>query len=284
MEKKENQGSKGERTEEAGAGGEISRHVLKKAFEICQEIDAKALLIYADTRPDFPALGSTKKKFDVILAMRKEDHAEEAKKVVDNVLLVPNIPLTRMGQIKIAMMFAFSENLILPNDRVVCLSGVPAGGSGAGILDTLVVIEVGKEFEMITSPNIADFSKTVNRKVFEAIIYIAIEIANEGREGKPVGTTFVLGDSKRVLKHTQQMILNPFRGYPERDRNILNGDITETIPEKLPQGWGARHYSAAAITLATKALAVTISQSTGDVRIFKGGIPIMEIEKPLRQS
>ncbi|HDH12876.1 MAG TPA: hypothetical protein ENG83_11890 [Nitrospirae bacterium] len=46
--------------------------------------------------------------------------------------------------------------------------------------------------------------------------------------------------------------------------------------------WGTRHYSAAAITNITSAIAVTVSQSTGDVRIFKGGYPIMEIEKPAR--
>jgi diadenylate cyclase len=108
------------------------------------------------------------------------------------------------------------------------------------------------------------------------------------------------------------MVLNPFKGYTENYRAIFDPDVRETvkefaqldgafiirkdgviesagaflkadlIPEKLPQGWGARHYSAAAITNVTNALAITVSQSTGDVRIFKGGIPIIEIEKPLQ--
>ena len=152
----------------------------------------------------------------------------------------------------------------------------------------------------------------LHQKVFEELVYIAIEIANEGREGRPVGTTFVLGDSENVLKYSQQMVLNPFKGYSEKHRIIYAVDVRETvkefaqldgafvirkdgiiesagaflkadlIPEKLPQGWGARHYSAAAITNVTNALAITVSQSSGDVRIFKGGIPIIEIEKPLQ--
>jgi DNA integrity scanning protein DisA with diadenylate cyclase activity len=173
-------------------------------------------------------------------------------------------------------------------------------------------MEVGKESEVITSEQIIDFAKDVDQKVFEEIVYIAIEIANEGREGRPIGTTFVIGDSENVLKYSQQMVLNPFKGYSEKHRIIYNTDVRETlkefaqldgafiitkdgiiesagtflkadlIPEKLPQGWGARHYSAAAITNVTNALAITVSQSSGDVRIFKGGIPIIEIEKPLQ--
>jgi DNA integrity scanning protein DisA with diadenylate cyclase activity len=106
------------------------------------------------------------------------------------------------------------------------------------------------------------------------------------------------------------MILNPFKGYSEEKRNILNPELKDTIKEfaqldgafvirgngavetagaflkadlvkeSLPQGWGARHHSAAAITSITKAIAITVSQSTGDVRIFKDGYPVMEIEKP----
>lgn len=48
--------------------------------------------------------------------------------------------------------------------------------------------------------------------------------------------------------------------------------------EKMPMGLGSRHAAAAGITEATDALAIVISQSTGDVRIFKNGSIFMEIE------
>ena len=43
-----------------------------------------------------------------------------------------------------------------------------------------------------------------------------------GREGKSIGAMFVLGDHEEVIKLIKQLILNPFHGYAEEDRNILN--------------------------------------------------------------
>jgi len=56
-------------------------------------------------------------------------------------------------------------------------------------------------------------------------------------------------------------------------RSVIAGSI-------LPRGLGARHRSAAAITAATKATAITVSESTGNVAVFRDGKLIMEIEKP----
>jgi DNA integrity scanning protein DisA with diadenylate cyclase activity len=48
---------------------------------------------------------------------------------------------------------------------------------------------------------------------------------------------------------------------------------------KLPQGLGARHHAAAGITSVTRATAVTVSESTGNVMVFRGGKAILEVEK-----
>ncbi|MCZ6602948.1 MAG: diadenylate cyclase, partial [Planctomycetota bacterium] len=48
----------------------------------------------------------------------------------------------------------------------------------------------------------------------------------------------------------------------------------------LRQGLGARHYSAAAITKATKAVAIAVSESSGGLTVFKSGTVLIEIEKP----
>jgi DNA integrity scanning protein DisA with diadenylate cyclase activity len=140
-----------------------------------------------------------------------------------------------------------------------------------------------------------------------------VELASQGREGKPVGTIFVLGDHQKVMQFSRQTIFNPFHGYPEEERNILNPELRETLKEfsaldgafilredgvvlsagrhlsaaldstvDLPQGLGSRHVAAAGITSVTRAIALVISESTGDVRIFKDGAICMEIEKPQR--
>ena len=149
-------------------GPKISRLVLEKAFEISKSIKAKALFLYVDICPDYKLIKSAKEDFNIYLVARTEDMYKQVENLVDRVLLVPNIPLTRMGQIKVAVMIAISQNLLRTGDLVVCLSGVP----NFGIVDTLVVMEVGKESEVITSEQIIDFAKDVDQKVFEEIVTI----------------------------------------------------------------------------------------------------------------
>jgi len=223
-------------------------------------------------------------------------------------LRVPDVPLTRLGQIKIAVFLAMSRNLIRPGDVVVFLAGIAESGT----LDTIMITQVGREFEIYSAAERGDeLPSGVRPEVLERVLDLATELGNEGREGKPVGALFVLGDTDKVLELSRQLILNPFRGYPQQQRNVLDPALEETVKElssidgafiihgngvietcgaylkaatqdehELPRGLGARHHAAAAITSLTDAIAVTVSESTGTVTVFRQGKAIVEIEKP----
>jgi DNA integrity scanning protein DisA with diadenylate cyclase activity len=173
-------------------------------------------------------------------------------------------------------------------------------------------MSVGAEYELFQSVDQPTLTEHIRRVVFERAMTIALELAGEGREGKPVGAIFVIGDTKEVSKYCQQNIMNPFKGYTEKERNILDDRMRETIKEfcsidgafvikgngvivsagtylrstvsleQLPQGLGARHAAAAAVTAVTKSLAITLSESTGTVRVWRLGQLITEIEKASR--
>ena len=141
----------------------------------------------------------------------------------------------------------------------------------------------------------------VNENVFEAVIKIALEISTEGREGRSIGTAFLLGDSENVMAKSRQLIMNPFQGYKREEKLITDPDICDNIKEfaqldgvfvvtgdgvvesagryitidtgmvKLQKGLGTRHSSVAAITQRTDSIGVVISQSGGIIRIFRQG-------------
>src|SRR5207237_10516703 len=52
----------------------------------------------------------------------------------------------------------------------------------------------------------------------------------------------------------------------------------------LPLGLGARHAASAAITVETRAIAVSVSQSSGTVRVFKEGQSVLELQQVARRS
>ena len=226
-------------------------------------------------------------------------------------VLVPDIPMTRAGQVKIAVLVAGAQGLILGGDRIVCLSGL----DGSGTIDMCLVLDVGTEVEMFANSAAELLPPDVIPAVFERMLTLASELGVEGREGKPVGTLFILGDCGEVFAQSRQLVMNPFHGYPEAERNVLDTRLEETIKEfaaidgafiirgdgvmmsagrylnpgclpveALPQGLGARHEAAAAITAATKAIALSVSQSTGTISIFKGGRLVTDIQKPRSRS
>ncbi|WP_319580322.1 diadenylate cyclase [uncultured Methanospirillum sp.] len=138
-------------------------------------------------------------------------------------------------------------------------------------------------------------------EVFDAILQACIEIAREGREGKPVGTAFLVGDRDEVMARSRQLILNPFYGHPEEMRTIIKKDVREMLKEyalldgafvvsgdgmleaagryitvdasqaSLPKGMGTRHSSTAAITTVTRAVGFVVSESGGRVSVIKDG-------------
>ena len=141
----------------------------------------------------------------------------------------------------------------------------------------------------------------VEPAVFDAVLRVALEIAREGREGKPVGTAFLVGDLDGVLAYSTQFILNPFKGHTMEERRITNEELAENIKEfaqldgafviagdglveaagryitvdtsavQIPPGLGSRHASVAGITLVTHAIGIVVSQSGGLIKIFRGG-------------
>ena len=71
----------------------------------------------------------------------------------------------------------------------------------------------------------------VNPETLKHTVILAVEIAREGREGRKIGTLFVVGDSDEVLKHSRSLILDPLFGHPDELKLIHLPDMRETVKE-----------------------------------------------------
>jgi DNA integrity scanning protein DisA with diadenylate cyclase activity len=292
----------------------LTRSLVRHAHAIAREVGARVVLLYADVVEDDQDLADLIQDVDfrVILVSRRTDfQAPGDWGELCAIVRVPDITMTRVGQIKVATLVATAESLIRVGDRIVCLTGI----DGSGTIDTIIVLDMGSEIEMFAAMAADPLPADVTPTVFERLLTLASELGAEGREGRSVGTIFVVGDSSRVLSQSHQLVINPFHGYPENERNILDPRLEETIKEfsaidgafvirgdgvvlsagrylapyskldePLPQGLGTRHEAAATITMTTEAIALCVSQSTGTISIFKQGRLITDIQKPRGHS
>ena len=211
---------------------------------------------------------------------------------------------TRFSRIKYAFLHGVIHGMINENSKVVCV----LGPSGKIHLDTITIHDLSlswsEEFPF-------DVKGLIRNKAFYtiiAVIDIALDIGALGREGKSVGTIFVIGDSQKVLKLSHQAVFNPFKGYPSRERKITRTEVVESLKEfakldgaiiisddgtveaagrhldaggstaKKLRGLGARHRSAAGISRKTASVAIVVSESTGKVTIFDKGAIALTLE------
>ena len=290
----------------------LNKIMVDNALKVLRETGASALILFLDAIEEWEVWKDIPDKKDLVLVTRSEEAVKELDAFsgeLKAVVKLPSVKLTRLGQIKLTAVMCITEGIIKDSDTIVCLTG----SSALGVLDMAVVIDLARESEIITTKGISrDLLKRVRPEVLETVLNIALELASEGREGKAVGSTFVIGDNEKVMKLSRPLIMNPFKGYPDEARNILDEAIHETIKEfsvldgaiiirddgvvmsagihldaalkeeGLLPGLGSRHMAAAGITDVTDATAITISGSTGIVRIFRAGKAILEIERPLR--
>lgn len=284
---------------------ELTRAVIDGARSVAKEAGVRAVFLNADLLPDPTQLAGLFGETEVVLFTRKRRQTVELEGVIEKIICLPPVNLKRIEQIKLAALLALSKGYLRPGDLILFLSGI----QHLGALDTMVVMEVGEEFEIFSLKEGASFVKVVEPEVFAKVVDLAVELGQEGREGKPVGGLFVLGDTETVMRYADQLVLNPFQGYPEERRNILDSHIMESVKEfcaidgafiirsdgvivtagaflrpplageDLPQGLGARHAVAASMSASTDAVLVTLSESNGTVRIFKGGRMVTEIEQ-----
>lgn len=214
-----------------------------------------------------------------------------------------------LERIRQGVILGMEGGYIQRGNRLVCLTC----GIDLRTLDTVVVVDTSQGFEGYDPQRVAALAGDLSLEVVRAVLDIAVEIGQEGREGEPVGTLFVIGDSERVLANSRVMTFDPFRGYSEREKNICNPDIREGVKEvalmdgafvvqddgvilsgcryiaadvkglTLPKGLGARHVAAASVTNHTQSVAVAVSESSGVVRAFKRGEIVMQIDPSMRR-
>ena len=285
----------------------LSLRLLEHANALAKEIAAKAVVIYADALEGESDVREALSfiNFPTILYSRAREAPAPSQANAPTWIRVEGVHTTRTGQARLALLICVARGVLRRGDRVLCLTGP----DGSNRIDTAMVLDLGTEPELFTSLGDLDLGGDFSAEVFEHVLWIASRIAAEGREGRPIGTIFVLGDSDEVLAQSRQLVLNPLQGHPESGRNVLSFELEETLKEfatidgafivrgdgvvlaagvqlqpkpsaplDLPAGLGTRHAAAAAITGSTSAVAFAISQSTRTVTVFKSGRILTQIQ------
>ncbi len=274
------------------------------ATRLSETSGADAVLLLLEGSADWARLKRMAGEEKLLVAGDSAEELEGAKEAgLEAVPLdMPDSPIhDRLSQ---ALLEAVADDILQPGSLVVVLYS----GFEAETIDSVSLINLGEHLERLTGRDLRQLETRVPLDTLKIVVDLAVEIGREGREGKPVGTMFVVGDTRNVLEHSQPAGFDPVKGYSRKERNLSDARVREGIKEiaqmdgafvisadgtvwaacryvdapaatiTLSKGLGARHWAAAAVSRATKAVAVTVSESNGTVRIFQNGEVMLRIE------
>jgi diadenylate cyclase len=225
------------------------------------------------------------------------------------VLPVPAFDLGRTEKLKLAIVAGIARGLFREGDVVVGL----LAQTSAGMPDSILIVTVGEDVQDGSFGFLS--AQGVSAGVFDALFELAVRVGVEGWEGRPVGALFVVGDAASVMEKSRQLTLNPFQGYSEDERNIMNPEVRHALHAfavldgafvmredgvvlaagrylnfdqgrdvDVPLGLGARHMAAAGISRDSGAIAIVVSQTSGSVRVFRNGKVALELAPRVRRS
>jgi DNA integrity scanning protein DisA with diadenylate cyclase activity len=285
-------------------------NLLRAARELVQCTPAEAVLLLTETALDWDAVLEHLSGCRLLVAAQDGVLSQKFKEHPGlTVLEIDPGPTPMQERMSLALLEAVRTEKIQSGADIVALyNGIDVGRDKAEQIDSLSIIHLGEHLERLSAQDLRRLDTQVPLETLRAVVDVATEIGSEGREGKPVGTLIIVGDTKRVLSMSRPQNFNPFRGYSEPERDIRDRRVREQIKEiaqldgaliirrdgvavagcmyidasaegiTLSKGLGARHWAAAAITRKTKAVAVAVSQSSGTVRVFLNGEIVLYIE------
>lgn len=285
------------------------QQLLESATRLYESTGAEAVLLLVDDRLDWPQVRQLTGTAPLLVAADEEaDLAGATEHALKTVVLdVVGLPVhERLAQ---ALLECVAADHLLPEAQVVAVYS----GFEADTIDSVSILRLAEHLGQLTARDLRNLETKVPLETLKLVVDLAVEIGREGREGKPVGTLFVVGDTRKVIQASHSAGFDPVRGYGRVERRLSDPRVREGIKEiaqldgafvigsdgtveaaaryidasaesvSVAKGLGARHWAAAAITRRTKSVAVAVSETSGTVRIFQDGEVVLRIE-PFRRA
>jgi len=279
------------------------------AVRLSAAAEADAIMVVLDGPTDWAKLREKAGNEKILVAADRPEELEGAVEHGLATVVIEKEDAPVFEKLTQALLESVAEEILLPGAEVIAVYS----GFEVGKIDSVSYIHLEEHLGRLTARDLRKLETTVPLETLKTVLDLALEIGREGREGKPVGTMFVVGDTRRVLAHCHPAGFDPVKGYNRKERSLEDARVREAVKEIAPldgafivspdstvekscqlvdalhanltlsKGLGSRHWAGAAISKNTSAIAVVVSESTGTVRLFQNGETVLRAE-PFRRA
>ena len=283
--------------------------IVDAATKLAKASSADGILVLLERATDWKRLKKKTGTNVLIVATTIPTLHEAATETEIPSILLENPESTVQNQLTQAVLSSVASEIVKPGSTIVSIYN----GFDNEEVDTISILKLTERLGRLTARDLRKLETKVPLETLKTVVDLAVAIGKEGREGKAIGTMFVVGDHRKVLEESRPGCFDMVKGYPRKERSIMDVKVREGIKElaqldgmfvvsadgtvegsariidtapveiTMTKGLGSRHFAGAAISKNTKAIAVVVSQSNGTVRIFQNGEVVLRIE-PMQRA
>jgi len=152
--------------------------MVTHAFALARSLGVQSVLVQADEMNDIRLIERVRKSESLIWVMRQSNLPEGADPKTDIVISIPDGGLNRISRVHLALLLAVLNGMLDRAETILCLSGIV----GSGHLDTVFLTKPSEDLPWLKA---IDSAYKVGRHLGR-LLTIAVRLASEGREGKPM--------------------------------------------------------------------------------------------------
>ena len=176
------------------------RQILEIALRARQDINASALMFLVNGIIDWGRLRKCCGETKVIVTASEPIFLAEADKYSFHAVAVDHSEtMSIYDHLTHAILEAVATEFIPPDTKVVTLYS----DFDQTQYDSISIINLGEHLDRLSGKDLQLLRTKVPLKTLKLVVDLALEIAREGREGKSVGTLFVIGDTRKVLAQSK---------------------------------------------------------------------------------
>ena len=207
--------------------------LLQAARDMAKGLPADAVLLLVETPLDWVEVQQKLVGCRLFVAADRPALTKSLHESEDwNVIELDPEPLPIQERMSNALLKAVTDEQLKPGAHVVVLyNGIATMADAPEPFDSLSVLHLGEHLERMTAADLRKLGSGIPQDVLKAVVDLSTEIGREGREGHPVGTVIVVGDTRKVQSHSRFLNFNPFRGYTKAERDIRDRKVREQIKE-----------------------------------------------------
>ena len=271
---------------------------MEHGFSLARKLGIKRVLVFASLISDRRLVEKRRDAESLIWVTTSASRSLKELRPEDQEVQVPDHLSGGADLVTFALITAALRGVVDPGETVLCL----AGAAGSRHLDNLLIVNPQRDFPWFRRSSGKIAIQLSNPQTFIRLMDIALRFGAEGREGKSIGSIFLLCDPSDAEPYSRSLILNPCKGHPKKVRSVFDEGFVETMRElaaldgafvidhkgvveragvyldapatgnvKVGKGLGARHMAAACMSGVIDCTAVVVSESSGTVTVFFAG-------------